>query len=162
MLPGLALSRGENPESTDLLVKDRTGTGKTLAFLVPAIEARLNQLAAVDADFKVQRQYAMDNVGALIISPTRELATQIVQEAQKLTMHHRGMQTSVMVGGLDKHRQLNDFMRSRKDILVATPGRLRDMLDNPKVAATLKNTKMVRFHCYRQTQFVLMAFPAYP
>jgi ATP-dependent RNA helicase MSS116, mitochondrial len=144
LLPGLAQARQENPESTDLLVKARTGTGKTLAFLVPAIEARLKQIAAVDSDPRVQRQYAMDNVGALIISPTRELATQIVQEAQKLTSHHRGMQTSVMVGGLDKNRQLNDFMRSSKDILVATPGRLRDMLSNARVAATLKNTKMVR------------------
>ncbi|KAH6905351.1 RNA helicase [Coprinopsis sp. MPI-PUGE-AT-0042] len=143
LLPGLAQARAENPESTDLLVKARTGTGKTLAFLVPAIEARLKQIAAVDSDPKVQRQYAMDNVGTLIISPTRELATQIVQEAQKLTSHHRGMQTSVMVGGLDKHRQLNDFMRNSKDILVATPGRLRDMLSNPRVAATLKNTKML-------------------
>ncbi|KAG2003531.1 RNA helicase [Coprinopsis cinerea AmutBmut pab1-1] len=146
LLPGLAQPRAENPESKDLLVKARTGTGKTIAFLVPALEARVKQLEDVaPGDRRVQHRYAMDNVGALVISPTRELATQIVQEAQKLTTHHPGYQVPMFVGGLDKRRQLEAFQRGRKDILVATPGRLMDMLTDSRsgVAQTLKNTKML-------------------
>ncbi|KAF5341070.1 hypothetical protein D9611_005972 [Ephemerocybe angulata] len=87
----------------------------------------------------------MDNVGTLVISPTHELASQIAVEAQKLTSHHAGFDVSLFVGGVDKRGQLNGFNRGRKDILVATPGRLKDFLSDSRsgVAEALKNTKML-------------------
>ncbi|KAJ3525234.1 hypothetical protein NMY22_g10659 [Coprinellus aureogranulatus] len=118
-------------KSLDLLVKARTGTGKTIGFLVPAIEARIRQLASLSSTPSSMsssssstssssrgtsnnaKQYAQDNIGTLIISPTRELASQIAVEAQKLTSHIPGFQTHL-----------------RKDIVVATPGRLRDLIQD--------------------------------
>lgn len=97
----------------DLLVKARTGTGKTVAFLVPAIEARLKAIHAfaenvgkdsgLKNDFtlrkRAERTFVHEHVGTLILSPTRELATQIANEAMKLTRHHEGFQVQLFVGG---------------------------------------------------------------
>ncbi|KAI0252935.1 P-loop containing nucleoside triphosphate hydrolase protein [Lactifluus subvellereus] len=137
----------------DLLVKAKTGTGKTLAFLVPAIEARIKAIdkAGVDAlekngghpDARVvenaRRTYARKTVGTVVISPTRELATQIAHEAIKLTHWHKGFEVKLFTGGSSKGLQLRDFKRGRNDIVVATPGRIRDVLENdPDVAQVLK------------------------
>ena len=88
-LPGL-VEASEDKSRPDLLVKARTGTGKTLAFLIPAVEARLKAIRAheekvsqdtMNNDSALLRRaaarFAKTNVGTLIISPTRELATQI-------------------------------------------------------------------------------------
>ncbi|THH30200.1 hypothetical protein EUX98_g3971 [Antrodiella citrinella] len=140
----------------DLLVKARTGTGKTIAFLVPAIEARLADLkresakaktdAGMDAKFEIRarRQYGRDNAGVIIISPTRELATQIAVEATKLVRFHTGMQVHLLVGGESKSQQLRHWMQNTRDIIVATPGRLRDMMENePEVAEPISKAKML-------------------
>ncbi|KAG9100433.1 hypothetical protein FRC06_004142 [Ceratobasidium sp. 370] len=86
----------------DLLVRAKTGTGKTLAFLVPAIEARITAIERVKKEAlekaglkrdriyeaRAERAFTRTDAGTLIISPTRELATQIANEALKLTHHH--------------------------------------------------------------------------
>lgn len=125
----------------DLLVKAKTGTGKTIAFLVPAIEARLNKLQVVAKEAeaktglrgptaqKATDHYAKENVGTLVISPTRELAIQIANEAMKLTKYH-GHGIHLFVGGERKDQQLRQFKYGRKDIVVATPGRLLDIFEN--------------------------------
>jgi ATP-dependent RNA helicase MSS116, mitochondrial len=143
----------------DLLVKAKTGTGKTLGFLVPAIEARLKQLALVrkkamadagaeqDQRFgdRAEREYARRAVGTLIISPTRELATQIANEAMKLTTFQPGFEVKLFVGGVSKGGQMRSWNRGRRDIVVATPGRLLDLLKSePEVAAGIRETKQVR------------------
>jgi ATP-dependent RNA helicase MSS116 len=143
----------------DLLVKAKTGTGKTLAFLVPAIEARAKAVdkAGVDAleknggrpDARVvenaKRMFAQKTVGTVVISPTRELATQIAHEAIKLVHWHKGFGVSLFTGGSSKDRQLRDFKRGRNDIVVATPGRIRDVLENdPDAAEVLKTASHVR------------------
>ncbi|KAI0263054.1 P-loop containing nucleoside triphosphate hydrolase protein [Gloeopeniophorella convolvens] len=142
----------------DLLVKAKTGTGKTLAFLVPAIEARLKAIDAAGQkalennggvpDARVvegaKRSYAKSTVGTVIISPTRELATQISQEAIKLTHWHKGFEVKLFTGGSSKTWQLRDFRRGRSDIVVATPGRIRDVLENdPEVAQVLKSANLL-------------------
>ncbi|KAI0702062.1 P-loop containing nucleoside triphosphate hydrolase protein [Cerioporus squamosus] len=159
LLPGLIepVKEGEEPKgSRDLLVKARTGTGKTLGFLIPAVESRLNALRAhaeqVAADTasnskttlsRAVDQFAKKNVGALIISPTRELATQIANEAIKLTQHHEKFEVQLMVGGLPKRKQVRDWNLGRRDIIVATPGRLRDFIENePGFKEDLKTTQM--------------------
>jgi superfamily II DNA/RNA helicase len=148
----------------DLLVKAKTGTGKTLAFLVPAIEARIKAIdkAGVDAleknggqpDARVvesaKRTHSQKTVGTVVISPTRELATQIAHEATKLTHWHKGFGVKIFTGGSSKGLQLREFKFGRNDIVVATPGRIRDVLENdPDVAEVLRTATHVRA-CYIQ------------
>ncbi|KAG1769378.1 P-loop containing nucleoside triphosphate hydrolase protein [Suillus occidentalis] len=165
LLPELALP----PDSTsndvltrprDLLVKAKTGTGKTFAFLIPAIEARVNAIhargkqAVRDAglvsdkhlEAQARRQFTREHVGTLIISPTRELATQIANTAIRLTHHHKDFEVRLFFGGSSKRQQMRDFMKGRRDIVVATPGRLRDLLQSePDVAKGFSQCKMVIF-----------------
>lgn len=160
LLPGLIRPHDpEDPSSSarDLLVKARTGTGKTIAFLVPAIEARLAEIerfgqdaldkSGLDPRFerKARRQLSRDYAGPVIISPTRELATQIAVEATKLLKHHRDLQVHLLVGGESKRQQMKHWSNSSRDLIVATPGRLRDLLENePTVAEPISKSKMVR------------------
>ncbi|KAF8645939.1 hypothetical protein AX16_007470 [Volvariella volvacea WC 439] len=156
--PSASLTPSPTTPPRDLLVKAKTGTGKTLAFLVPAIEARARTLklhgenAVRDAGLKhdpqlerrARRAYAKDNAGTLVISPTRELAAQIAKEAMKLTAHHDGMEVQLLVGGANKGQQLKDWKWGRKDIVIATPGRLRDLLSSvDSVAQAMKNTQLL-------------------
>jgi ATP-dependent RNA helicase MSS116 len=163
LLPDLAnpyQPSSKTKPARDLLVRARTGTGKTLAFLVPAIEARLRKIdeyakqAVADAglnsdkalETRAARSFAQNHVGALIISPTRELATQIANEALKLTHHHRGFEVRLLVGGASRGAQLRDWMRGRLDIVVATPGRLRDLMQSEQgVAQAIAKTPVVSF-----------------
>lgn len=144
----------------DLLVRAKTGTGKTLAFLVPAIEARVAAIERVKKDAlekaglkkdrmyeaRAARAFTRQDAGTLIISPTRELATQIANEALKLTTHHDGFEVRLFVGGNSKREQMRGWMRGSRDIVVATPGRLRDLLQSePSISEGLKNTQMVNY-----------------
>ncbi len=172
LLPELARPHNEDEldgPPRDLLVKAKTGTGKTLAFLVPAIEARVKAIekAGLDAleknggqpDARVvenaKRTHARDTVGTVVISPTRELATQIANEASKLTYWHKGFGVKLFTGGSSKRFQLREFMRGRNDIVVATPGRIRDVLENePDVAQVLKTASQVRALFRRSFQYI--------
>ena len=161
LLPELADPHNPDDPSTsprDLLVKARTGTGKTLAFLIPAVEARIKALdkqskqALADsgvkhdkhAEDRAKRAIARREVGALILSPTRELATQIANEAIKLSGSHPGFEVRLFVGGVSKHMQMREWMKGRRDIVVGTPGRIRDVLENePAVKDALSSAKLV-------------------
>ncbi|KAK0204233.1 P-loop containing nucleoside triphosphate hydrolase protein [Desarmillaria ectypa] len=157
LLPDLA--KPYDPDSTstrDLLVRARTGTGKTLAFLVPIIEARVRAvenagkkrvledglLSKPHLAGQASKNWARTNVGAVIISPTRELATQIANEALRLSYHHEGFEVRLLVGGMSKRVQLRDWAKGRPDIVVATPGRIRDIVNSePDIAKALKTTR---------------------
>jgi len=106
-------------EGTDVLVKAKTGTGKTLAFLIPTIELMIRNKNSLQEN----------DIGILIISPTRELATQIGDEAKELLTFYNGFKVSVITGGTDIKRD-NERLRGTVHILVATPGRLQDHIDN--------------------------------
>ena len=102
----------------DLLAKAKTGTGKTLAFLVPTIETLVRS----------GPKPSNNAIRALVLSPTRELAQQTAAEAKALTAHHPGLRTAVIVGG---NNPGGDAARmAGVDILVATPGRLKDHCEN--------------------------------
>lgn len=107
----------------DVLGRARTGTGKTLAFLLPAIERILQS-----DDYVVG-----ENIGVLVISPTRELATQIGDQAEKLLSFHRDMNVQVVFGGTNMKRDVNRLSNRLPTILVATPGRLLDHMRSTKV-----------------------------
>ena len=107
----------------DVLGRARTGTGKTVAFLLPAIE----RIAAATGE---SSSY---DIGILVVSPTRELATQIGDQAKKLLQYHQGTSVQVMFGGTSKQRDEKQLQRTLPTVLVATPGRLLDHLASTRV-----------------------------
>ncbi|RDB20419.1 DEAD-box ATP-dependent RNA helicase 25 [Hypsizygus marmoreus] len=109
---------------TDLLVQAKTGTGKTIAFLLPAIE-RLLKLRAQGVPLR--------GVSILVLAPTRELALQIEEEALTLLKHHPGLTVAHAIGGTPPKSSLNSLLRTPPTILIATPGRLLDHLQTPPI-----------------------------
>jgi len=105
-------------EGMDLLGCAQTGTGKTAAFAIPILQ-RLN---SEPKNLKGNRE-----IKALILAPTRELAIQI-GESFKCYGKHLGLRTLVIFGGVSQHPQTNSLSRGI-DILVATPGRLLDLIN---------------------------------
>lgn len=101
------------PTNSDMLVRAKTGTGKTLAFLIAALE-KLRMRPDYDAVLRGEK-----GVSILVMSPTRELAMQIAEESKKLTSY-MPLNTVLLVGGESKGQQLSK-MRRRFDIVVATP-----------------------------------------
>ncbi|GAA5942198.1 hypothetical protein JCM1841_006093 [Sporobolomyces salmonicolor] len=142
----------------DILVRAKTGTGKTLGFLIPALEGRLRSLedflekykrenpeASSNEAKKALAAYAKSTVGALILSPTRELATQIANEAIALTTHLPQFGVRLLVGGASRSNQLREWVRSpSNDIVVATPGRCVDLVESdPLIRKPLSNARML-------------------
>jgi ATP-dependent RNA helicase MSS116 len=143
----------------DLLVKAKTGTGKTIAFLVPGMEARVHQIDKIvtaplkDGSYPTladqgqhRRTATRSHVGTLVISPTRELATQIANEALKLLTWQKENQVQLLVGGESRNMQLKNWKSiryGRKDVVVATPGRLVDLLSEPEVADAIAKTDVL-------------------
>lgn len=103
-------------DGRDLLVSAPTGTGKTLAFLLPALQHLL--------DFP-RKQPGPARI--LVLAPTRELAEQIHQQAS-LFSEATGLSSVVVTGGINYGSQLSQLEKSH-DLLVATPGRLMDLLE---------------------------------
>ncbi|XP_021754101.1 DEAD-box ATP-dependent RNA helicase 48-like [Chenopodium quinoa] len=124
-------------EGKDALVKSRAGTGKTTAFLLPAIETVLKAMLS-DKAKRVPPIYV------LILCPTRELASQIAAETRVLLKNHDGLGVQMLVGGT---RFKDDQKRLELDpcqILVATPGRLLDHIETKSGLSTrLMGLKML-------------------
>jgi ATP-dependent RNA helicase RhlE len=102
---------------TDLLGCAQTGTGKTAAFAIPIIQL-LHANKSNDKKRKIR---------SLIVTPTRELAIQI-GESFKAYGRHCGLTHTVIFGGVKQHAQTN-ALANGVDILVATPGRLLDLMN---------------------------------
>lgn len=99
----------------DVLGAARTGSGKTLAFLIPVLE------------ILYRRKWGpSDGLGALVISPTRELAIQIFEVLRKIGPYHT-FSAGLVIGGKDVKQEKDRL--SRMNILVATPGRLLQHMD---------------------------------
>ncbi|KAL1561924.1 RNA helicase [Salvia divinorum] len=113
----------------DVLAKARTGTGKTVAFLLPAIEI-IAKLPPADRDQKRSPIYV------LVICPTRELAAQAAAEANKLLKYHSSIGVQVVIGGTRLGMEQKKMQVNACQILVATPGRLRDHVENTSGFAT--------------------------
>jgi ATP-dependent RNA helicase RhlE len=107
-------------EGKDMLGCAQTGTGKTAAFALPILHRLMN--APVD---KTRRGPALPRV--LVLSPTRELATQI-GESFATYGRHTGLNHTVIFGGVSQFHQVRALHRG-VDILVATPGRLMDLME---------------------------------
>ncbi|MGK3741131.1 MAG: superfamily II DNA/RNA helicase [Bacillariaceae sp.] len=124
----------------NLVARSRTGTGKTLAFLVPSLERQLlrEQQYNNNADTISTPIDNFNNnfrIPILILAPTRELAAQIHKEAEKLLSIHDNhrdrsskLSAQVIYGGVSKEEDVRRFQSRLPTILVATPGRLKDHL----------------------------------
>ncbi|WCJ22398.1 DEAD-box ATP-dependent RNA helicase 31 [Euphorbia peplus] len=113
----------------DVLAKARTGTGKTVAFLLPAIETVVNSPPTT-------RDQKRPPFIVLVICPTRELASQAAAEANKLLKHHPSIGVQVVIGGTRLALEQKQMQANPCQILVATPGRLRDHSENTAGFAT--------------------------
>ncbi|HUA20413.1 MAG TPA: DEAD/DEAH box helicase [Bryobacteraceae bacterium] len=102
----------------DIVATAQTGTGKTLAFVLPLLES-------------LARERASGGVRAVVLSPTRELAQQIAETFSKLAPG-TGLRAATVVGGLSESTQLK-AIRGGAQVLIATPGRLRDFLERKLV-----------------------------
>ena len=95
----------------DILGTAQTGTGKTLAFTIPMINKLILD----------------KNAMALIICPTRELASQVMQTILKLNVREIGIGNALLIGGEGMQKQLKK-LKKRARIIVGTPGRINDHL----------------------------------
>mmetsp|Transcript_4756 Transcript_4756/g.12213 ORF Transcript_4756/g.12213 Transcript_4756/m.12213 type:complete len:781 (+) Transcript_4756:97-2439(+) len=123
-----AIQAGSVPHALagrDILGAAKTGSGKTLAFLIPLLELLYRQ-----------RWTPHDGVGAIVLSPTRELAGQIFAVLRKIGQHHT-FSLGLLMGGKHKNKKnidTNDFIREQRsipttNILICTPGRLLQHLE---------------------------------
>ncbi len=103
----------------DILGSAQTGTGKTAAFSIPMIAKLM----------------AEPNATALVLAPTRELASQTLDVINKLTSNNRDIRTALLIGGEAMGKQFDQLRRDPR-IIVGTPGRINDHLRrNPKMLA---------------------------
>lgn len=98
-------------QGTDVVGRSNTGTGKTAAFGIPAVES------ITDDDRK--------SVAVLILCPTRELAMQACEEIRKFAKYKRTVKTSAVYGGASMERQIMELKRGA-NIVIGTPGRVMD------------------------------------
>lgn len=95
----------------DILASAQTGTGKTIAYMIPILIGLINKPES----------------SALIITPTRELATQVRDAWNMLTATNRKLNTALLIGGANMPKQFEQLKRSPK-LVVGTPGRIMDHL----------------------------------
>ncbi|KEF37975.1 DNA/RNA helicase, superfamily II [Schinkia azotoformans MEV2011] len=103
-------------EGADIVAESPTGTGKTLAYLLPILHN-------IDPDKR--------EIQAVILSPTRELAMQIHQVIQNFTLNS-GIVSGAFIGGVDLKRQI-DRLKKNPMIIVGTPGRINELIDKKKM-----------------------------
>ncbi|KAM0748755.1 DEAD-domain-containing protein [Meredithblackwellia eburnea MCA 4105] len=147
LLPSLDTSSSDM-SFPDLLVRSKTGTGKTISFLLPMMSLRLRALSdhlaslppTMQADEKRASisNFAASAVGGVIISPTRELASQIAAEAKALSFFLPNFGVRLLVGGESRTKQMREWMKrgASNDLVVATPGRLVDLMESERSVRT--------------------------
>ena len=99
-------------QGRDIMGSAQTGTGKTAAFAIPMVDMLLRN--------------PLQN--ALILTPTRELAKQILTVIHDLTIYEKGLRTAFIIGGLAMSKQYTQ-LKARPRIIVGTPGRINDHLE---------------------------------
>lgn len=119
----------------DVVVEAVTGSGKTLAFVIPIFELLLRR-------YREDRPLRKNEVGVVVISPTRELATQIHKVVSQLSDAINGdtssdskieIQSALFIGGSEITNNINDFVSNGAHIVIGTPGRLEDLFKKSTV-----------------------------
>lgn len=146
-------------DGKDIVIQSHTGTGKTLAFLLPMLE---------------NTEPELNRVQGIVIAPTRELAMQIFREVEKLI---KGLDVFAMalIGGANPTRQVEKLRKQTPHIVVGTPGRLAELheqkelrLNNARVMivdevdqsigeAFVQDVAYLLHHCPRKVQKVLVS-----
>lgn len=133
-------------KAKDVIVEAKTGSGKTLAFIIPLVQMILK----TDKETSIEPHKVL----ALILSPTRELATQIHQEFRKLLRNPllsdgRTIHSLLITGGSSVNNDIQKYNKYGANIIVATPGRLSSILesatDNDLSKCIRKNLKFLVF-----------------
>ncbi len=111
-------------EGVDILAQSQTGTGKTMAFSIPAVESI---------------EKSVHSVQVLILLPTRELALQCADEVRKLTKHMPHIKIAEIFGGADYNTQFKALKKA--NFVVGTPGRIMDHMSRGTL--NIENLKMI-------------------
>src|ERR1700692_1216035 len=122
-------------EGKDVIGTAQTGTGKTLAFLIPIIE----MLRAESSNAEPSKNGSSKNVRALVLLPTRELAMQ-VNERYEQRREKNMAKAAWVIGGVAEKAQINS-LRSGCEFVIATPGRLQDFIT--RKFADLRHVKIL-------------------
>jgi superfamily II DNA/RNA helicase len=114
-------------EGKDIIGSAQTGTGKTIAFLIPVLEKILK------SEQKEQ---------ALILTPTRELAAQVQAVIEDLTLKIKTINSVLLVGGAPIFKQMHK-LKQNPNIIVGTPGRINDLINRKKLDLKNANTLVI-------------------
>ena len=121
----------------DLMVSASTGSGKTAAFILPALQ----RVLAARSDTSVKRERGVIyGPRILVLCPTRELAMQVAKAAATYGRHVQGLRVATVVGGVPYPAQIA-ALRGPLDILISTPGRLLDHIQSGR--CILENVEML-------------------
>lgn len=138
-------------EGKDVIGQSQTGTGKTASFGLPLIES-------IDA--------SLNKVQAIILCPTRELATQVTGELRKFTKYKEGVKVLAVYGGESIERQIKGLKQGVK-IVVGTPGRVMDhmrrktlKLDNVKMCVLDEADEMLNMGFEEDIETILKEVPS--
>ncbi|KAK4121676.1 P-loop containing nucleoside triphosphate hydrolase protein [Parathielavia appendiculata] len=119
-------------EDSDAFLQAETGSGKTLAYLLPIVHRIMALSFNEDGTPKATKVHRNSGLFAIILAPTRELCKQISVVLEKLLRCAPWLVCTTVIGGESKHSE-KARIRKGVNILIATPGRLADHLDNTKV-----------------------------
>lgn len=136
----LAKDRSQIKDSSDFILKSKTGTGKTLAFLLPIIHSMLREeranlssnLSNPSSKTSIDRRSQI-GTQVILIMPTRELAVQTQEMCEKIISKLRGTShwiTSGTLSGGDRRKNEKERLRRGLHIVVGTPGRILDHLEH--------------------------------
>lgn len=114
-------------EKCDMVMQSYTGTGKTLAFLLPI----LDEMDTND-----------DTTHTIVVAPTRELAMQIMRECEKLTVG-MDIRSQALIGGANPARQVERLRKATPHIVIGTPGRLAELAETGDLRARRVETLVV-------------------
>ncbi len=133
----------------DILGSAQTGTGKTAAFGIPLIVKLKDD----------------PNTTALVMTPTRELASQVIKQLQTIAGKKSGIKSSLLIGGDSIHRQLQQ-LKNKPRLIVGTPGRINDhlkrktlKLDNTKFLVLDETDRMLDMGFTDQIETILKFLP---
>lgn len=130
-------------EGKDILGGAQTGTGKTASFVLPLLQHVIEK----------KRKGEKPTLGALILVPTRELAAQVLESINTYAKHLK-LKTTAIFGGVNIRSQIIKLRRG-VDILVATPGRLLDHVDQKTVnLSTIKHLVLDEADCMLDMGFI--------
>jgi len=120
----------------DVSAEAVTGSGKTLAFLIPVIQILLRR----------EEKWKTHEVGSIVVAPTRELALQISEVLSELLKHAPMLSQILFIGGTPIQTDLELFVEKGANIVIATPGRLEDILlrkTDSRIANAVKNLEVL-------------------